>query len=107
MLALERGSEAIEAVLPQRSVLGEPGVELAERLRSQRIEPALSVGTHRDEARLVEDAEVPRHPGLVNPGALDDVADLLFAPAKHLDDATPRGIGERLECVKVHDCVYT
>ena len=43
-------AEAVEAGFPQFPVTCEPGVELAERFRPQRIEAALSVGPHRDEA---------------------------------------------------------
>ncbi|MDB4955598.1 MAG: hypothetical protein JWO36_3167 [Myxococcales bacterium] len=99
LFALERASEAIEAVLPQPAVLGEPRVELPERLRPQRVEPSLSVRTHRDEAGLVQNAEVARDAGLVDPGVLDDVADLLLPASKHLDDAPPRWIGKCLEGV--------
>lgn len=46
-------------------------------------------------------------PGLVNPRLLDDVTDLLLAPAKSLDDAPASRIGQSLEHVKLHIATYT
>jgi hypothetical protein len=72
-LFLERGSQAIEACLPQAAVLREPPVEFAEGFRPERVEAALSIRPHRDEARFVEDAQMAGDPGLVDTCLLDDV----------------------------------
>src|SRR5262245_5538798 len=103
---LECRAEAIETRLPQLPVTGEPGIDLAERLRPQRIQAALPVRPHRDETRLVQDAQVPRDAGLMDAGFLDDVVDLPLAAAQRLDDAAPRRIGQGLEWIQMHEYVY-
>src|SRR5258705_10542354 len=82
--------------------MAEPRIDLAEWLRLQGVEAALPIRPHRDEPRLVEDAEVPRHAGLMDTGLLDDVTNLVLAMAKGLDDATARRIGECLEDGELH-----
>src|SRR5262249_14562686 len=57
-LALERGSETVETRFPEGAILCEPPVELAERLRPQRVEAPLSIGSHRDEPCVVENPQV-------------------------------------------------
>src|SRR5262245_36814900 len=79
---LERGAEAVEAGFPQSPVAREPRVELAERLRPKRVDAALPVRSHRYETRLVENAQVPRDTGLVDPGLVDDLANLSLAAAQ-------------------------
>ena len=64
LLALEGGPETIEAIVPDLPITGEPRVELAEGLWPQRIEAALSVRAHEDEAGFVQDAQVPGDAGL-------------------------------------------
>ena len=97
MFALERRPESIEAVLPERTVLMQPGLELLEWFGPEGVEATLSVGTNGHEPGLVEDAQVARHPGLMDSCPLDDVVDLLLASAQHLDDAAPGRIGKSLE----------
>jgi hypothetical protein len=92
-LFLERGSQAIEACLPQAAVLREPPVKLAEGFRPERIEATLSIRPHRDEARFMEDAQMAGDTGLVDTRLLDDVVDLLLAVAQHFDDAAARLAG--------------
>src|SRR5689334_6818742 len=99
LVSLERSSEPIDAVLPELAVLGEPRIELAEWLGPECVEPALSIGAHRDEARIVEDAQVARDAGLMDARPRDNVADLLLAASQHLDDATPRRVREGLKGV--------
>ena len=96
---LQRGLEAIEPRLPQLPVLAEPLVDLPERLRLQGVKASLPIRPHRDEPRLVKDAQVPRHAGLMDTCLLDDVTNLLLAIAKGLDDATARRIGECLKSI--------
>jgi hypothetical protein len=45
----------------------------------------------------VKDAQVPRDAGLVDPGLVDDLADLPLAAAQCLDDAAAGGVGKRLK----------
>jgi hypothetical protein len=42
---------------------------------------------HRDEAGFVQDAQMARDTGLVDPSLLNDVVDLALAAAQHFDDA--------------------
>src|SRR5262245_27161916 len=75
-LLLDRGSEAVEARFPQPAVLREPFVDFAERLRPESVEAPLPIRPHRDEAGSLEDAQMTRDTGLVDPGLYDDVVDL-------------------------------
>jgi S1-C subfamily serine protease len=45
--------------------------------------------------------------GLVDPGVLDDVADLPLAVPQGFDDKAARGVGQSLERIYMHDHVYT
>ena len=79
-LLLERGSQPVEARLPQAAVLREPLVELAERLRpaasrGAAVRPAAST----TKPGFVEDAQVPGDAGLVDARLLHDVVDLPLA----------------------------
>jgi hypothetical protein len=47
----------------------------------------------------MEDAQVPRHAGLVNAGARYDIADLRLAMAQHLHHQAARRIGEGLKSI--------
>lgn len=61
--------------LVQRAVATEPGGELAERIRAQRVESLGAVAADFDEAGGVEDRQVARHAGLVNTDGGDDLPD--------------------------------
>jgi len=50
---------------------------------------------------------MPRDPGLMGSGDLDEGADLVLAVAQRLDDATPGRVGENLEEVHLHFGIYT
>jgi hypothetical protein len=47
----------------------------------------------------VEDAQVTRHTGLVNPCPHNEVIDLLFTMPQGFHDATARRVGEGLESI--------
>jgi hypothetical protein len=47
----------------------------------------------------VEDSQVPRDAGLVNPGPFNEVVDLPLALTQGFDNVAPRGIGEDLKGV--------
>src|SRR5215510_10836021 len=96
-LLLHGRAEAIEPLLPEAAVVGDPGVELLERLRAQRVEPPLSVGTHPDEAGFEQQPQVSRDSGLMDLQALDDVVHLLLSAPQNLDDLAARRISQRFE----------
>jgi hypothetical protein len=107
LFLFQREAEPIETLVPERPVPFEPLLELAERFGSERVEAALSVRAHRNEARIVEDTQVPRHAGLVNPSFPDDVTDLLLSLPKDFHDPTACGVCESLEDVNLHERTYT
>ena len=78
---------------------GEPLVEFAERLWSEAIKTSLSIRSHRNETRFVEDTQVTGNTRLVDSRLLNDVVDLTFALAKAFDNAATRRIGKSLKSV--------
>lgn len=76
---LQRLCEAIQAVLPEDAVAGEPVFQLAERLGPQGIQALLPERAHRDEARFIQYPQVSGYPGLVDAGVLDDLTYGLLA----------------------------
>src|SRR5690606_27191354 len=102
----ERRAEAIEARLPQLAVAGQPGVDLAERLGAQRVEPALAGRAHADEAGREQDAQVARDARLEDAEAADQVVHRPLAAAQDLDDPAAGRVGEGLEDVQLHQCAY-
>src|SRR5581483_60736 len=79
-----------------------PGVELQERLGAQRVEPALPLGADRDEARLVQDAQVARHAGLVDVHLRRHLAHRALALAQKLYEPPARRGRERREDFRCH-----
>ena len=59
----------------------------------------LAVRAHRNEACVRQDAQMPRHAGLMDARLVDDIAHLALAGAQRLDDAAACRIGQHLENV--------
>jgi len=91
--------QSVEAFFPEVAVLGQPPVERAKRLGLERVKPPLSLRPHRNEAGIVEDAQVTGDTGLVNPCPGDELIDLLFTMPQRFHDATARRIGKGLKGV--------
>src|SRR5262249_6432972 len=106
-LRIQRRSEAVEPRFPQAAVPREPIVQLAEALGLERVESALSVRPHRDEPRLVQDAQMTGDAGLMDAGPLHDVPHGRFAARQRFDDAPAGRIGEGLEGIILHRHTYT
>ena len=96
LTVLERRGERIEPALPQRAILADPRVQLVERLGPQRIETPRPIRPHADEPGLLQNAEMPRHPRLVDVQLRHEVVDGLLAAQQRLDDLEPAGVGESL-----------
>ncbi len=105
-MLFERSSESVEARFPQVAVLSEPGVEVAEWVRPERVQTALPIPPHRYEPCFVKNAQVTRDTGLVDPRLLDEVADLRFTAQEYFDDAAASGVRQSLEGVWLHWRVY-
>src|SRR5262245_27511838 len=84
--ALEGGSERVEPALPQRAILIDPCIQFLEGLRSERIETPLPFRPDPDEPRLFQDAQVPRHAGLMDGHLRHEVVDRLLPREQRLDD---------------------
>jgi hypothetical protein len=106
LLSVEHLAEPVEAGLPEASIVGDPRIELTERLRTKRIEALGPLRANLDEARFVQDAEVPRDARLVDVDRVDDIVYRLLAAPEHFYDPTPRAVGQGLEDVDMHVCAY-
>jgi hypothetical protein len=93
----QRGPEPVEARLPEASIPGDPGVDLPERRRAERVETPWPFGTDLHEARLLEDAKVPRDARLVDVDGVDDVVHRALTAQQRFDDEAARGVGQGLE----------
>ena len=88
-------------------------IELPEGLRPKRIETLGPIRTNLHKARLVQDAEMPRDPRLVDADGADDIVHRMLPTPQHLHDVAARGVGQGLEHVYMHShayaysCMYT
>src|SRR6266571_2136518 len=89
----------VEPCFPEIAVPAGPIVQLAERLRAQRVKPAASISTNAHEARVLEDAELPRHAGLTDIHDIDQLAHGALPHPQCLDEAAAGGISQDLEHV--------
>src|SRR5436190_16947942 len=92
------GLEGVEPVRPEAAIAGEPLVELGQRLRVERVQPAAPVLASSHETLLAEDPEVPGNARATGRELGGDLAGAALAFGEQLHDPPPRGIGERLEC---------
>jgi hypothetical protein len=87
--------EGVEAGGPQRSIGGEPVVDLAERVGAHAVEAVLRGDTGFDEAGVAEHAQVFGDGGLADAEGVDEVADgALPVGAEEVEDAPAIGFGE-------------
>src|SRR5690349_10029819 len=93
----------------------EPGVYLAQRLGTDRVEASRAVGSHAGEASVAQDSEVSRHPRLgdaelrLHYGA--DRARRPLAVGQQLEDPPPDRITQDIERVhlardRIRRCLY-
>ncbi len=103
LAASELRRKGIEALLPEPSEVAEPLVELAERWRVNRIQPAGASCPDRREPTVPEDLQVLRHrrlrdPELILDGGRDRPGrQLTFG--QELQDPAPNGIAQDVERV--------
>src|ERR1044072_2948871 len=64
------GVERVEPLLPERAERAQPGVDLRQGRRVDRVEPATAVGADRGEAALTDHLELHRDGGLADPELL-------------------------------------
>lgn len=102
----KRSAKAVEPRLPGLAIFGQPLIKLAERLRFQGIEPTLPVRPHRDKAGFVQDSQMPRHTGLVDPDLLDKVVDLAFTSTERVKHTAACRVGYGLKTIYMHVDVY-
>lgn len=94
------------------AIRGHPILKLVEGFLAQRVKALLPVGAHLHDPGLCQDTQVPRHAGLMDVHALDNVADGTFAGLHRLDDAKAGWISECLEKrdLRIHaytlSCIY-
>ena len=99
------GFERVQVGGPERAEVVEPGVDVAQRLRVDGVEPAGALGAHAREPRFAQDAEVLGHPRLrdaeLGTDDLGDRARRVLTGREQLEDASADGIAEDVE--RVHD----
>lgn len=91
--------KCVESLRPQRSVVREPRVALDQGTELQRVDPALTVGAHLDEAGLTQDPQMARDGWLTQLEVRRELARALVAFREHLNDAAPGGIRQGAELV--------
>ena len=97
------GGERVQVRGPVRAKAVEPGVDVAQRLRLDRVEPPGALGAHRREAGLAQHPQVLRDrrlgdPELV-PDDLGDRARRVLAGGEQLEDASADRVAEDVERV--------
>ena len=90
-------SSASSRPASSRPVGLEPGVELAQRFRSQAVEAALRVPADLDEAGVAEHLEVAGHAGLVHADLLDQLGHRPLPHPHRIEDPPPGGLGDHVE----------
>jgi len=97
------GGEGFQLVLPERAEPGEPGIDLPQRRRLDRIEPARPVDAHGRKAAVPQHLQVLRDGGLrdaeLRLDHLDDGAGRMLAGSEQLKDTAPHRVAENIECV--------
>ena len=103
--ACQLGRERVEALVPEPAEVVEPLVDLSERRRVDRVEPAGAVGPDRREAAVAEDLEVLRDGRLRDAElGLDDRGDRprrQLALGEELEDPPADRVAEDVE--RVHE----
>src|ERR1700712_3348756 len=94
---LEVVVEAVEAVVPQGAVFGEPGVDGHQRLGLELARAPLCVAAARDEAGVFEDLEMLGDAGKGDVERLGKLRHRTLAEREFGEDGAPGGIGEGLE----------
>jgi len=107
------GGERVQVRSPERAEVVEPGVDVAQRLRVDGVEPTGALGAHRREPRFAQDAEMLGHRGLGDPELgsddLGDRARRLLTAREQLENASADRIAEdveRVHKVRVSCCAY-
>src|SRR6266540_1693178 len=93
-MALQR----IETARPVAAIGLEPPVDLRQGLGAQAVNASLGVGSHADEARLAQHAQVLGNARLADRQRLDELTDRALALAQEVEDAAARRLGQDLEC---------
>src|SRR5690606_21056868 len=103
LTAGDLGGEGIELVVPEAPEWIEPLLDFLERAGVDRIEPALGVRPHVREPVVPQHAQVLRDRRLADPELgcdyLDDRPRAALSIGKQLQDPSPHGVTENVECV--------
>jgi len=87
--------EGVELAAPEAPVTIDPPVELGDAVPAQRVDAPLAVGRDLDQARLLQDLEVPRHPRLGDARQRrDEVARGLRAPEQQIEQRAAARVGD-------------
>ena len=95
--------ERLHLRAPERLHVGEPGLQVGQRLGLQLIGAGARVVVGAARADLMDDAGLPKHAQVAAHGlarhreCVGDLARAVRAVAQQADDRAPRGLGERLQ----------
>jgi hypothetical protein len=89
--AAELRVERVQALRPERPVAAEPGVELGQRGRLERVDAPARLGPRANQPVLAQDAEVSRHRRLADREVRADLRRVVVTLGQQLDDAAARG----------------
>jgi hypothetical protein len=89
--------EFAEAFGPQRPIGRQPLVDLAQRLDTDAVQPALGIDARFDQTGLAQDAQMLGDGRLADIQVLDELGDGTLAGAQEIENAPSIGFGEDLE----------
>jgi hypothetical protein len=89
--------ERVESRGPFRSIRLEPRVELHQRFGTESVEPPLSVTPDLHQPGVTQHLEVARHPRLVHPYLVDQLADRPLTVADGIEDPSSCRLRDHLE----------
>ena len=99
--------EGVEPFGPGAPIGHEPGFQFGQSPGFDAVEPALAVGPHLHDPRLLEDAQVSRDAGLMDARRLDEVAHRAFALTQRRQDAAACRVGDGFEGINMHNHAYS
>jgi hypothetical protein len=97
VLGFDKSFQIGQAGAPEAAVLLDPGINGAQRLRIELIDPAAAFAMLADQMSAAEQTQVLGNRGPRNGKGAGDLSRRLLAPAQKVEDGAPGRIGQSLE----------